>query len=236
MLSAHLEHGGVAVIHAAEEGDADVVIVRKAIELGEHEDVVVIADDTDILVLVVYHAHSSHQFYMETKHHTIAIDTAKQALGVDVCRSQLFVHATTGCDTTSAMFGVGKTKAFKVLKASEELSAEVLMFGDVTTPKDVLFKIGDKFISALNVEVKTVSMRFVPLERMPQQVGHATTIASGYTYKWSHGVPLNHSSLNHSSAQTNLASSLRMEHLCQSSQTRLQHHQKCSGKSVVPAS
>ena len=31
LLSAHLEHAGVAVIHAAEEGDADVVIVRKAI-------------------------------------------------------------------------------------------------------------------------------------------------------------------------------------------------------------
>ena len=39
------------------------------------------------------------------------------------------MHAMTGCDTTSAMFGVGKTKAFKVLKASEELAAEVLMFG-----------------------------------------------------------------------------------------------------------
>ena len=61
MLSAHLEHGGVAVIHAAEEGDADVVIVRKAIELDEHEDVVVIAYDTDLLVLVMYHAHSSNQ-------------------------------------------------------------------------------------------------------------------------------------------------------------------------------
>ena len=31
MLLAHLEHGGVVVIYAAEEGDADVVIVRKAI-------------------------------------------------------------------------------------------------------------------------------------------------------------------------------------------------------------
>ena len=47
------------VIHAEEEGDADVIIVRKAIELGEHEDVVVIAYDTDILVLVVYHAQFS---------------------------------------------------------------------------------------------------------------------------------------------------------------------------------
>ena len=55
----------------------------------------------------------------------------------------------TGCDTTCAMFGVGKTKAFKVLKASEGLSAEVLMFGYLTTLKDVLFKFVEKFISAL---------------------------------------------------------------------------------------
>ena len=115
------------------------------------------------------------------------------------------------------------------------------MFGDLTTPKDVLFKIGEKFISALYGGSKDsvdalryrqfTSPKYVPLERMPPTSRHATTIASGYTYKWSHGVPF-----NHSSAQTNLASSLRMEHLCQSSQTRLQHHQKCSGKSVVPAS
>ena len=146
MLSAHLEQAGVAVIHAAEEGDADVVIVRKAIELGEHDDVVIIADDIDFLVLLVYHVHSSHQFYMEMKQHTIAIDAAQQALGVDVYMSLLFVRAMTGCETTSAMFGVGKTNAFKVLQASEDLSAGVLMFGDFTTPKDVLFEVGEKFI------------------------------------------------------------------------------------------
>ena len=36
MLSAHLEQAGVAVILAAEEEDADVVNVRKAIELLEN--------------------------------------------------------------------------------------------------------------------------------------------------------------------------------------------------------
>ena len=40
MLLAHLEHAGVAVILTAEERDADVVIVRKAIELGEQDEVV----------------------------------------------------------------------------------------------------------------------------------------------------------------------------------------------------
>ena len=75
----------------------------------------------------MYHAHSSHHIYMETKQHTIAIDAAQQALCVDVYRSLFFVdaefvRARTGCDTTSAMFGVGTTKAFNVLQASEELS------------------------------------------------------------------------------------------------------------------
>ena len=87
MLSAHLEHAGVAVIHAAEEVDADVVIVRKAMELGEHYDVVVIADDIDTLVLLVYHAHGLHQLYMETKQHTIAIDAVKVLMFAGACYS-----------------------------------------------------------------------------------------------------------------------------------------------------
>ena len=102
-------------------------------------------------------------------------------------------------------------------------------------------KLERSFYQRCTVAVNAVSMRSVVvnsyhrnmfhLSGCLQRVGHATTIASGYTYKSSHGVPF-----NHSSAQTNLASSLRMEHLCQSSQTRLQHHQKCSEKSVVHAS
>ena len=88
------------------------------------------------------------------------------------------------------------------------------------------------------VEVKAVAIRSVivnshhpnafHLSECIQQVGHVTTSASGYTYTCAHGVPC-----NHSSAQTNLAS---IEHLGQSSQTWLQQHQKCSEKSVVPAS
>ena len=42
MLSAHLEQGGVAVIHATGEWDDCIAIVRKAIELGEYDDVAVI--------------------------------------------------------------------------------------------------------------------------------------------------------------------------------------------------
>ena len=74
-------------------------------------------------MLLVYHAHSSHQCYMETKQHIIAIYAALQAPCPDVCRRLLFVHVMTGFGATYAMFGVEKTKVFKVLQASEKLSA-----------------------------------------------------------------------------------------------------------------
>ena len=68
------------LLHAAEEGDADVVIVKKAIELGVHDDVVGIVDGTETIVLLMYHAHTPQRFYIKTKQHIIAIDAALQAL------------------------------------------------------------------------------------------------------------------------------------------------------------
>jgi len=49
--------GGVSVLHAFEEGNADVLIVNEALNLANDlQNVEVVADDTDILVLLTYHA------------------------------------------------------------------------------------------------------------------------------------------------------------------------------------
>ena len=75
------------------------------------------------------------------------------------------MHAMTGCDTTSAMFGVGKTFGG---------GADVWY---LTTRKYILFKVGEKFIVALyggsegRLNVlrcrQFTSPKYVPLERMP---------------------------------------------------------------------
>ena len=41
------------------------------------------------------------------------IKVLKQLLGDNVCTDLLFVHAFTGCDTTSRIFGVGKKSVFQ---------------------------------------------------------------------------------------------------------------------------
>ena len=63
---------------------------------------IVIADDTDVLVLLIHHAYSSDKLYIETKHHTIAINVAIEALVQELCMYLPFAHAISGCDMTSS--------------------------------------------------------------------------------------------------------------------------------------
>jgi hypothetical protein len=63
---------------ASDEGDADFVIVKHAVQMASSFDnVLVIADDTDVLVLLLYHATGDWNFYMKTKENIISIKIAK---------------------------------------------------------------------------------------------------------------------------------------------------------------
>ena len=43
------------------------------------------------------------------------INRLKEILGHDMCSQLIFIHAVTGCDTTSRIFGVGKKTAVQKL-------------------------------------------------------------------------------------------------------------------------
>jgi len=43
------------------------------------------------------------------------IKVMKQVTGSEICQSLLFLHAFTGCDTTSRIFGIGKKSALQKL-------------------------------------------------------------------------------------------------------------------------
>ncbi|KAK2717776.1 hypothetical protein QYM36_006537 [Artemia franciscana] len=51
LLGDHLEAVGFRIFHS--EGNTDVLIVEKAVEAASLTDTIVVADDTDILVLVI---------------------------------------------------------------------------------------------------------------------------------------------------------------------------------------
>ena len=90
--------------------------------------IIVKSPDTDVLVLCVHYIPSL-QYTDELWFQTSAISSTKDgrrftpvhdilcnSIDPVICKILPAVHAVTGCDTTSSMFGIGKRTVFKVLK------------------------------------------------------------------------------------------------------------------------
>ena len=128
MLGEVLEENGYSVKHA--KGDADVLIVLTALELAETKDVVVIGEDTDLLVLLLHRANRSHKniyFKSAAKQRSSKglrlwnIHETRHILGENQCTVLPVIHALSGCDTTSQMFGISKAAVLKKFQSDDNL-------------------------------------------------------------------------------------------------------------------
>lgn len=133
LLGKRLEETEVKVHHA--ESDADVMIVQTAITQSATNEVVVIGEDTDLLILLLYHADpEKHNVYLKSEQKQTSVKKvkiwdilkAKSNLGGKTCTLLPAIHAFSGCDTTSRMFGIGKGIVLKKLRSEPE-------FQDMTT-------------------------------------------------------------------------------------------------------
>jgi hypothetical protein len=109
---------GCHVIQA--EGDANVEIVKAAVATSSYKTTCLIREDMDLLVLLLHHASSNGKkiyFRLDEGGPTTVLDikVIKQVLGNDICSNLLFLHAFMGCDTTSQIFGIGKSLSYKSL-------------------------------------------------------------------------------------------------------------------------
>ena len=114
--------------------DADLQIVTAAIECAQNTTTAVIGEDTDLLILLIYHTQIESYdifFYSDKqKKKSTKIWSIKQlvtALG-HLRHTLLFLHAFTGCDTTSRPFGIGKAVAWKKMKTNPEMQALAATF------------------------------------------------------------------------------------------------------------
>lgn len=75
------------------------------------------------------------------------IQQTQATLGEYVCKILPFLHAITGCDTTSRLFGIGKPVALKKLMASTEyLKDYIEVFLQRTLSPDDVTKAGEEVI------------------------------------------------------------------------------------------
>jgi len=190
MISDELRERDCTVVNSI--GDADVDIVKAAVEASRLHTTTLIGEDTDLLVLLLYYAQGdtmalyfkSDRTKPDGSFKVYDINCLKDILGHDLCSQLLFIHAMTGCDTTSRIFGVGKKSAFqKLVKGDPALQSCANAFTIPNQTTQIIEDLGCQVMSFLfggkqadsletmryNIFSKKVvsSSSFVTPERLP---------------------------------------------------------------------
>ena len=104
-----------------------------------------VADDTDVLFLLVHHFENNFEdiyFRSEKASKTWSIRDIVQTISPVVRENILFLHAWSGCDTTSAIYDQGKTSLTKKIQSSKILQALAKQIGDPLATEEVVTEAG----------------------------------------------------------------------------------------------
>lgn len=114
------------------ESDADAVIVRCALAASQSYSVTIIAEDIDILVLLTaLGRNQTNVFFLKpSKGRTSEQFYCPSGFKYDdvIAENLLFLHAFSGCDTTSAAYNMGKVKFIKILQKHPKLASGTKLF------------------------------------------------------------------------------------------------------------
>ena len=124
-LSIKLRRANIEVTNCP--GDADSTIAKITLDKSKSTTTIAVADDIDIAVMLVHHWDSENHldvyFLQERwdkawniKHASLQNKFTKEHL--------LFLHAFTGCDTTSSIFGKGKANILDMCTKSESMKEQ----------------------------------------------------------------------------------------------------------------
>ncbi|KAJ8364405.1 hypothetical protein SKAU_G00132360 [Synaphobranchus kaupii] len=156
MLSEELTERDCTVINAP--GDADVDIVKAAVDASRLHTTTLIGEDTNLLVLLLYYAQGDNKrlYFRSDKSKADGsfkvydINLLKEILGHDMCSQLMFIHAVTGCDTTSRIFGIGKKTAFqKFVKGDPVLQSFANAFTVPNQTPEVIDDLGSQVMAVL---------------------------------------------------------------------------------------
>eukprot|EP00794_Sanderia_malayensis_P004114 gene4114-4670_t len=124
-----------------------------AVEVSANVNTVVVREDTDLLILLLYHAkENTNQVFFcpeqkqnaKKKRKVWDIQLCECVLGSKICQCILFLHAFLGCDTTSSIFGIGKGLSIKAFNKSEQFQQCASIFCDESSLKEQVCEAGEK--------------------------------------------------------------------------------------------
>ena len=130
--------------------------MKALIETTRQKTAALIGEDTDLLILLLYHANANFKdlyFYSDIKSKETKvyhINCMKNLIGNELFAQLLFIHAFTGCDTTTCIFGIGKKSVFqKLLKGHSNLQSCVNIFVSPNQSIDSIAKLGLQAMSII---------------------------------------------------------------------------------------
>ena len=180
-ISENLEHAGYSTRHA--KGDADVMIVDTAITKARDQMTVLIGKDTDLLVLLLYHAEmdAKELFFRPEPHQRDMtvwklwdIKKTKTVLGRNIMSSILFVHTLLGCDTTSRVHGIGRGIgrgiALKKGKINAKFHQLVGNFNRSDSSREDVIEAGEKALPSVFNAASTESLNSLRYTKCCQKV------------------------------------------------------------------
>ena len=155
LLGEYLEYHGAVVLHA--KGDADLLIATTAVRYADLKTTIVVGEDTDLIVLLCYYVDlQAHNLFFHTQDKSTThksrlwnMKVLKENLGSRICKSLLFIHAISGCDTTSRLFGIEKGTALKKCLISKAFQKNSDVFSDESSTADKVAIEGEKAILVL---------------------------------------------------------------------------------------
>ena len=147
MTSQYLQIDGNTLVTCKEDADAFISATALNLTSSTKKKVVVIADDTDIFVMLNYRRQKEMMdiiFYQHRLQKGWSVESMSPQF-VDVKEHLLFIHAMTGCDTTSVPFGKGKKSFLNLLLKSKYLQERSAIMSDIWEEKQ---EIGDTSMKA----------------------------------------------------------------------------------------
>ena len=153
LIMERMKQKGYDVIQA--EGVADLEISKAAISMSAFRPISLIGEDTDLLVLWLFHTDVSKctALYFRSdkmKSYVYNIKVLKQVLGKAVCNDLLFLHAFTGCDSVSRVFEIGKKSRFqRIINREKTMKDCSKAFSRPKQTQDVVETNGSKAMIAL---------------------------------------------------------------------------------------
>ena len=175
-----ISYGGVVINRedmSTSHEEADCIIVQQAVTVATEcqVGVSVIADDTDVFILLLHHYFerqlTSHMIKESPIHGRNVIDiqaTVKQHQSI--VDGLLSMHALSGCDTCACYFGIGKVRVLKVLREGYSLS----LLGDIHALLPDITRQASKFVAACYGHKDCSSMSEARKKSWTTKVGKGT--------------------------------------------------------------